>query len=189
MIRARARFVVRVGFTLLVFIAMQWAPEAVFPFTADSSEGLRANSRETKRPLDSSGLPVSSAANWSVKMAQSLDLPKLEGEDGDDSETKIRLDLEPLGAVSTGQLRSLKRAMMSAAVKYAKDGMQDPRRYDASYKKYHKAADRYYSDDGIGGRRLQSWLRGQSIYRGEFHKPYHGLKKEDLEQAKTDDSP
>lgn len=63
-----------------------------------------------------------------------------------------------------GQLGALRNSWEAAAVRYTRNGMQDPRAYNAAYSRYEAYRDRYYSDDGLGGRRLQSWLRRQSIY-------------------------
>jgi hypothetical protein len=65
-----------------------------------------------------------------------------------------------------GQLTALRSSWEAAAVRYARGGMLDPRAYNAAYARYEAYRDRYYSDEGTGGRRLRNWVRRQSIYAG-----------------------
>jgi hypothetical protein len=50
---------------------------------------------------------------------------------------------------------------------YVRRGMHDPRRYDRAHMKRQRHEDYYYGDQGPGGRVLLSWVKRQSIYRGQ----------------------
>ena len=70
-------------------------------------------------------------------------------------------------AITWKQPRDRLTPLERAAVAYVRQSMADPRGYDRAHRKWQRHEDYYYSDQGPGGRALLSWVKRQSIYRGQ----------------------
>ena len=77
------------------------------------------------------------------------------------------LSLSSTPAIRWKQPRERLTQLERAAMDYVRRGMFDPRRYDRAHRKWQRHEDYYYDDRGAGGRALLSWLKRQSIYRGQ----------------------
>jgi hypothetical protein len=153
-----------VAVCVLSLLAIQVSSGPAYAFSSEQTKAALAvePAKLTVSPPDHN-LSGSAGKAQRIRLAQKLEAKEIgQGKVGKKPGKGAKLGGEAEDPAK--KLAALDRAMIRAAIAYARGGMENPEAYNLAYDEFKNYEMWYDDDNGPGGKALLLWLKTQSIY-------------------------